>query len=66
MHAPATVIQPVIHAFLTDTEMQDLRELRDKIKTKMAAALNELRNMQALEDMLEKAQVCRFPNMRAN
>ena len=37
--------------------VQDLRDLRDKIKTKMAAALTELRNMQMLEDLLEKAQV---------
>ena len=31
--------------------------MRDAIKSKMATALSEFRNMQKLEDMLEQAQV---------
>ena len=37
--------------------MQELKELREQIKAKMAACLTELRNMQYLEDMLEAAEV---------
>ena len=37
--------------------MQELKELREQIKAKMAACLTELRNMQYLEDMLEQAEV---------
>ena len=43
---------------LATVMMQTLRDLRNKIKTKMAAALTDLRQMQALEDALEQAQVC--------
>jgi hypothetical protein len=34
-----------------------MQDLRNQIKTKMAEALNEIRNMQALEDHLERATV---------
>ena len=37
--------------------VQELRGLREKIKTKMFGCLTELRNMQALEDLLEKSKV---------
>lgn len=37
--------------------LQDLRQLREDIKAKMAEALTELRNMQRLEDQLELSQV---------
>lgn len=42
---------------LDDNLMQDLRKLREQIKTKMATTLSELRNMQQLEDALEQAKV---------
>lgn len=38
--------------------LQDMRKLREQIKTKMASTLSELRNMQQLEDALEQAKVC--------
>lgn len=37
--------------------VQELKDLREDIKTKMATCLTELRNMQALEDLLEAAEV---------
>lgn len=34
-----------------------MRKMREAIKSKMAQALSEFRNMQKLEDLLEQAQV---------
>lgn len=34
-----------------------MRRIRDAVKSKMAQALSEFRNMQQLEDALEQAQV---------
>lgn len=38
--------------------VQDMRKLREQIKSKMASTLSQLRNMQQLEDKLEQAKVC--------
>lgn len=39
------------------TVVQDMRRLREEVKTKIAVTLAELRNMQQLEDALEQAEV---------
>jgi len=36
-----------------------MRKMRDAVKSKMAQALSDFRNMQQLEDALEQAQVCK-------
>lgn len=36
---------------------QEMQELRDKIKSKMAQALAEIRDMQNIEDILKQAEV---------
>lgn len=38
--------------------LQDMRRMKNAIKSKMAKGLTEFRNVQKLEDMLEQAQVC--------
>lgn len=39
--------------------VQAMRKMRDAVKSKMAQALSDFRNMQQLEDALEQAQVCK-------